>query len=256
MIVRLTGGLGNTLYQYAFGKGMEAYYNEPVKFDWRRSTWDYALDEFNVDVKLRTPIGNEQVYDEGCFNFDPQVYLQSKDTYFRGYWQTERYFVNHEKLRQDFTFKNPFRHDVEETARMLRDVNSVSLHIRRADYLSPGTEAYHGNLGHAFMAKGYYTNAIEYIKSKTSNPKFFVFSDDPEWCRQQFPFEVISGLTNKFEDLYLMSQCHHSIIANSTFSWFGAWLREYPGKIVTAPKKWFNNDLDTTDIIPTRWTRL
>jgi hypothetical protein len=253
VIVRLTGGLANQLFMYAFGRSLSEKRHEPVKFFWARSTWDYALDKFNCQVDLvNAPLYNP-IYDEKTFGFDKDVYATPPDTYFRGYWQTEKYFVNPQRLREEITLRL-IRPEVAYVADLLRNQNSVFVHVRRGDYLNPGTAAYHGNLGHASLQEGYYKDAVNYILEKVNDPKFVVFSDDPEWCRQNLPYPVINF--EHHEDLYLMSQCKHGIGANSTFSWWANWLGEYPGRVCIAPNKWFNAEADTRDIIPERWVKI
>lgn len=254
MIVRLTGGLANQLFMYAFGRSLSEQRHEPVKFFWARSTWDYALNKFNVWVDLVNAPLHNPIYDEKTFGFDQGVYATPPDTYFRGYWQTEKYFVNTKRLREEMTLRF-IRLEVEELAKRLRGENFTFIHVRRGDYLNPGTAAYHGNLGHASLTEGYYKTAIEYMDEKVNYFNPVVFSDDPAWCKQNLPFPVITGFSHD-EDLYLMSQCRHGIGANSTFSWWGAWLGDYPGRVSVFPQKWFNADADTRDIIPDRWVRL
>jgi hypothetical protein len=257
MIVWLSGGLANQLFMYAFGKSMSAHCQEPVQFYWQRSVWNYELDKYAITIPLvNQPIYN-MVYNEATFAFDKGAYAAPPNTYFKGYWQTEKYFKDPVLLREEIKLRNPLRPEVIQVAEQLRRENSVFIHVRRGDYLKPGTAEFHGNLGHANTADSYYRQAINYVTEKVNTPKFVVFSDDPAWCEQNFPYPVISSQGfDKHEDLYLMSQCKHGIGANSTFSWWGNWLGDYPGRVCVAPKKWFNADLDTKDIIPDRWVRL
>jgi hypothetical protein len=259
MIVWLSGGLANQLFMYAFGISMSHHYGESVQFYWQRTTWDYALNEFVMRVNLvNQPVYNPR-YTEATFAFDKGVYSNPPNTYFKGYWQTEKYFFNPDQLRKEIRFRDQPSGPVAQVADWLRNENSVFIHIRRGDYLNPGTAAYHGNLGHANVNDNdnYYKRAIDYVTERVDSPKFVVFSDDPAWCQQNFPYPVISshGFT-RHEDLYLMSQCKHGIGANSSFSWWGNWMGDYPGRICVAPKKWFNADLDTKDVVPDRWIRL
>lgn len=260
MIVRLTGGLCNQIFMYAFGRSMSLRRNEPVQFDWRPSPGRdyYALDAYNVKVDLvKKPMQAPFVYIEPGFAFDAKALEQPTGTAFIGYWQSEKYFFKSEIWREELTLQRPMRYAAIRVAEQLRRENSVFIHVRRGDYLNPGTAAYHGNLGHANLQEGYYKDAIAYITEKVNNPKFVIFSDDPTWCQQNMPYPVISAQGfNRCEDLYLMSQCRHAILANSSFSWWGAWLGDYSGRICIAPKKWFNADVDTSTLIPDRWVRL
>ena len=254
MIARLTGGMANQLFMWAFGRSLSLRKNEPVQYHWCRSTWNYALDKFNIKVDLIKPSTASYVYTEPCFNFDPKALEQSSGTYYVGYWQTEKYFYKPDELRKEITLRE-IKPTVQELARRLREESFTFIHVRRGDYLNPGTAAYHGNLGHASLLEGYYKTAIEYMNEKVRYFNPVIFSDDPEWCKQNLPFPVIAGF-EPWEDLYLMSQCRHGIGANSTFSWWGAWLGDYSGRVNIFPKKWFNADVDTRDIIPKRWVRL
>jgi len=251
------GGLGNQFWQYAFGRSMSLRRNEPVQFD-LCLTRPYALDVYNTKVELiKKPLQVPIVYTEPSFAFDSEVLEKPIGTAFIGYWQSPKYFFKPEVWRQELTFKEPRSPKAQLTADFLQADNTVFIHIRRGDYLNPGTAAYHGNLGHANLQKGYYKDAIDYMTEKISNPKFVIFTDDPAWCSQNLPYPVISGNDfNQHDDLYLMSQCKHGIGANSSFSWWGAWLGEHKGGIYIFPKKWFNADIDTSDLVPSRWTRL
>lgn len=134
---------------------------------------------------------------------------------------------------------------------------SVCIHIRRGDYV----ENPHTNQVHGILPVEYYAKAIQMIRDSLNSPSFFIFSDDPKWLREQAIFKgmnIISNTKNKdWEEMYLMSQCSHHIIANSSFSWWGAWLAENPDQIVIAPKKWFNDEsFERTDKIPDDWIRI
>lgn len=256
MIFRLTGGLANQAFIYASARGITMERHLPLQFFWARSTWDYALGAYNVRVELVNQPKHLPIYDEPEFSFDQGLYTTPREVYVRGYLQSERYFEKYKDvIRRELTLKEPVRQEVELLADMLRNQNSVFLHVRRADYLSPGTADFHGNLGHANLQEGYYKDATNYILEKVNDPKIIVFSDDPTWCKQNLPYPVIAGF-NQHEDLYLMQNCKHGIGANSTFSWFANWLGERPDRICIAPKQWFNNNIDTSDVIPERWTRL
>jgi hypothetical protein len=252
--VRITGGLGNQLFCWAFGRSLAEIRNEEVEFHWAPSSWPYALDKFNIHVPLTTPAPNMPRYDEKTFAFDKDVYSAPGDSYFRGYWQTEKYFVP-EILRREITFKD-IRPEVQELGKRLSGESATFIHIRRGDYLNPGTAAFHGNLEQAGLGDGYYKAAVEYANEKITYFNPVIFSDDPLWCAQNFPFPVINGFA-PHEDLYLMSQCRHGIGANSSFSWWGAWLGDHPERVNIFPQKWFTNpEIDTSDLIPNRWVRI
>jgi hypothetical protein len=148
---------------------------------------------------------------------------------------------------------------VKSFADAIRNSKTVSIHIRRSDYLKDK----HTLEWHGVMGKEYYQNAFEHLTRKTSINKVYYFTDDVEWVETELlpiiPGELVSGVitNNHFEDLYLMSQCRHNIVANSSFSWWGAWLNDNPDKIVIAPAKWYNKGPnDELDIIPEEWHKI
>ena len=161
-------------------------------------------------------------------------------------------------IQKEFTFKDEFIQRVKDFSNQLRSANSVSVHIRRGDMKNDPVMAER----HGVMPLSYYQKGIEIIRSKVSNPHFYFFSDDISWANENFndiDSTFVSGDISKthFEDLYLMSQCGYNIIANSSFSWWGAWLNNNSGKIVIAPNKWFNSGpQDTEDLIPSNWIRI
>ena len=195
-----------------------------------------------------------------------------------GYWQTEKY---HEPVRQSlldiFTPKRPLGSQSKRLAEEILALGhkSVSIHVRRSDYLRPPHCGYHNILD----MEHYYLPAIQKVLEKVEDAWFFVFSDDPEWCRANFA--PVASVHQKFwivdhnrpggplfgsskpgmehEDLWLMALCHNSIIANSSFSWWGTWLRNiHTDGTVIAPQHWFGPvaKLDESDIVPDRWTRI
>jgi hypothetical protein len=256
MIVRLTGGLGNTFFQYAFGRSMQLRGTEDLKFFWARSTWDYALEPYNVRVQLVNRPVHNSIYEEKTFAFDQGVYAAPPNSYFLGYWQTEKYFENiKDRIREELTLKKPISKDVQEMVEILRSAEGVTfIHVRRGDYLQSGTREFHGNL-----PVRYYDDAVKEISNRVKDPKFFVFSDDSVWCRAAFPYPVISGMGfDQHEELYLMSQCRHAISANSSYSWWASWLGDtQPNRVVVGPKDWFGNaSLDSSDIMPERWIKV
>lgn len=267
MIVRLNGGLGNQLFQYAFGVSVAQRRNEQVFFEKHQLDGGahraYSLDAFCVNVRFLNGAYLGPKYEERIFNFDPGVYNAARNAHFVGNWQTEKYF-NEPAVREDFRYKRPMSQQTNLMASVIQTRASASIHVRRSDYLIPSTAAYHGNMG-----LEYYGSAIAYIKARVPGVHFFIFSDDPQWCKQAFPtadFTIVdhngwgNGLTGpaqEHEDLYLMSLCNHAIIPNSSFGWWGAWLNPDKQRIVIAPKRWFIvQHLCTDDIIPDRWVKI
>jgi len=258
MIVRLSGGLCNQMFMYSFGRALSMERHDPVKFVWARSTWDYGLGDFNTLIELTNPPIHAPIYEEPGFAFDQGVYTSLKGSYFKGYWQSEKYFEKYSsEIRQELTLKCVLP-ETEKQAEKLRNQNSVAVHIRRGDYINSGTKEFHG-----ILPWEYYRDAKNYLREKINNPKFFFFSDESEdWVKDNFYIDFSSGeeetvhTGNASQDLYLMSQCRHGIMANSTFGWWSNWLGDYSERIVVAPQKWFQADMDTKDLIPDRWIRL
>ena len=196
------------------------------------------------------------------FRFDPEVLRRrfSGSVSVRGFWQSEKYFKDvAETIRRDFTIKIPQAGRNKELAALIKSCESVSLHIRRGDYISnPHTKQYHG-----ICDLSYYYLCIEQVGKKVERPHFILFSDDPEWVREnlkvQYPMVLVDHNTTEYayEDLRLISQCKHHIIANSTFSWWGAWLNSDTDKMVFAPRRWFGTkEQNDADLIPENWMRI
>lgn len=181
------------------------------------------------------------------------------ESYLVGYWQSEKYFSDvATQIRRDFTFRLPMNAPNTEVAAQISSVNAVSLHVRRGDYANnPNTTATHG-----LCSLDYYRNAVRRISEQVSQPHFFVFSDDIDWVKDNlnvdFPCQYVShnqGIES-YNDMRLMSMCQHHIIANSSFSWWGAWLNPQANKIVVAPQRWFANQNDVRDLLPQNWVRM
>lgn len=252
--IRLMGGLGNQMFQYSFGKAMEARGAE-VYFD--RSHVDgnnrpYALHHFRTQVPFAGTIPHPMVF-EPTQRYSPHM-LDFRQGTLIGYWQCEKYFSEIEqKLRDHFMPRNFGSLTSQKVAHEIigSKERNAFIHVRRGDYV--GLTHFHGMPG-----MDYYNEAISRLNSQTPNLKFFVFSDDPAWCRVHFPDFRLVDDTSPCEDLALMAGCRHAIIANSSFSWWGAWLggnRE--DRVVIAPKRWFTTDqADGTDIPCEWWLRI
>ena len=181
-------------------------------------------------------------------------------------------------MLSEFSIKYPPSFQNRELSRKIESHESISLHIRRGDFVQDSkTHQFHGA-----CSLDYYNRCIEYVSEKTNNPHFFVFSDDPHWAKENLRQDISTTIVENnsgfkaYEDLQLMSQCKHNIIANSSFSWWGAWLNANPDKIVCAPKQWFRNKLmdtkyfipegfipwykdtfvDTKDLVPEDWMKI
>jgi hypothetical protein len=190
--------------------------------------------------------------------FDPNILKITDNAYLDGYWASYKYFADIEDLLQnDFTVKDDMDRMNADIAHAISETESVSIHFRRGDYVTnPHTNAYHGT-----CSLDYYQKAVKDICKQVPDPRFFVFSDDPEWVQQNFSipypikFVTINGPDEPYKDLQLMSLCKHHITANSSFSWWGAYLCTNKDKRVYSPNKWFNVDYNLRDVIPESWKR-
>jgi hypothetical protein len=288
-IVNIQGGLGNQLFQYAFAKSLETKRNAVVLLDPapltsraanlqpRRS---YALDLFNARIRLLTTADKEQLLasapvtcrvTERFTGFRPEILQQAEFpvTILDGYWQCERYFADVAgMLRDDFTLKRESACDAELRS-AARQPGSVCVHVRRQDYVRPEG----GHLG--FVGADYFRRAARELAYRVQRAHFLVFSDEPEWCRQnldlQHPHHFVEyrpGVSEAANMLVTMSHCRHFIISNSTFSWWAAWLGAAPDRIVIAPAGWFPHERSAAhqaehprghsskDLVPNGWIRL
>ncbi len=196
---------------------------------------------------------------EPHFHYWPGICNVPLPNYLMGYWQSERYFADvAQTIRTDFTFRQPMIGRNHELVEEIGAVNAVSLHVRRGDYANNlRTKATHG-----VCPLDYYEAAIRYIAERVEAPHYFVFSDDMEWVRANLRIQLPCSYVDhnqgaeSYNDMRLMSLCKHHIIANSSFSWWGAWLNPCDDKVVVAPKNWFANSNDTKDLLPFGWATL
>ena len=289
VIVRLMGGLGNQMFQYAAGRAVAHRNQTLLKLDVsaleRDTLRSYRLHHFNIVASIATPDElarftkrdlwsrisrrveryllppyRRSVFAQRFDHFAPDILRLRGSVYLVGYWQSEKYFRDIEQIiRQDFTVRHTADLESQKVARIIANINSVSLHIRRGDYVSnPRFFRVHG-----VCSLEYYQSAVAKVAEKVQEPHFFIFSDDVDWARDnlrlQYPLTFVAhnDADKDYEDLRLMSLCRHHIMANSSFSWWGAWLCTYPGKIVMAPERWFKEpDRDTRDLIPDSWHRI
>lgn len=285
IIVKLVGGLGNQLFQYAFGRALAEKFQTELKLDTTDLQYsknrDYALSPFRIKesfasleeikamgfrrrslisklmIKLRqrVKIGKSGYYKEKRYEFDPEDLDLSDHCYVDGFWQSEKYFIDIEDtIRKEYRFKSlPDR----ENQKLLDDIqanDSVSLHIRRGDYIT------HQDVNRVFgvCTDSYYQSAISEMNRRLKSPHYYVFSDDIPWVQKAFKIEsdhtiVTINNSNAHEDLRLMIHCKHNIVANSSFSWWGGWLNPNPDKTVIAPSPWFQTKRNESDLIPDGW---
>ena len=289
--VRLMGGLGNQLFQYATGRALAARCRSRLWLDasFLAASGDHTrrrfeLPVFRIEARIapaalgswtrRWGRGNRRqrvlrwlpflsplrYLPETPLQFTPSVLEARGNVYLDGFWQSERYFGS---IRPLLLKELDFAHAPDDdTARLVAEVRScasVAVHVRRGDYVtSPAANEIHGVLGIE-----YYRAAVEVVRQRVPDPVVFVFSDDPEWAAAHLTFEVPTvyvshnqGARNH-EDLRIMRTCRHQIIANSSFSWWGAWLNQNPAKVVVAPRRWYRAEHpDVSYMIPDGWIRL
>lgn len=297
IIVKIVGGLGNQMFQYAFAYAIAKKFDakilldlswfEEVKNDENTTTRVFELDAFNIDYRVATkedlshvtyqkhqnkierflwnvlkikkyePTANS-VVETSAYNFNKKLVESPDYIYYSGFFQNEKYFKN---VRRDLLKSFSSNIELDEKNQFILDeilkTNSVSIHIRRGDYVSlESAKNFHGT-----CSLEYYKKAIEYIAKKVRNPQFFLFSDDICWAMANldidYPLTIVDFNINKgWLDLNLMKNCRHNIVANSSFSWWGAWLNENPEKIIITPKRWIAKKFKKCDIIPKDWTKL
>jgi hypothetical protein len=283
IVSRLTGGLGNQMFCYAFGKALSVrnnikkFYIDVSNDGGKSQSRPFLLDKFKLI--LNTDYFNNKskpkLIKEKSFDFDSNM-LRLKEGYFKGYWQSYKYFEDiRNTLLDDFTLLDRSERltDLHKTLLdpyNMGDSKSVSVSIRRGDYLSKAHSI------HGVLDLSYYYNALSVLENLIGdNITLFVFSDDIKWAIDNFKvdrFDVNyisreyrfdtdgnSISDDCYDDLSIIKECDHNIIANSTFSWWGAWLNTNPNKIVISPKQWFTdtsmNNM-TNNLIPKTWIRV
>ncbi len=276
IIARLHGGLGNQLFQYAAGRSLALRLGVPLGLDERRLeplglrsarghfAWQVAAPPFALPpdrgeslarYALWRAFGSRPILRrEHGLGFNSGFEHWGDDSYLHGYWQSERYFSDiTETLRQDLRIVTPASPRNAEMARRIAAADSVSLHVRRGDYLQIAA--------HNICTEDYFRRALNRIVDVSGiTPTVFVFSDDPAWAiaNLSLPYEKVvvdfNGREADYEDLRLMSLCRHNVIANSSFSWWGAWLNANPDKLVAGPTRWFaDHHRSNPDILPHDW---
>ncbi len=287
IIIRISGGLGNQMFQYALGRVLSLKNKTELKLDTHfydlktEKDRTFSLHNYNIKgsisleqdfKKINIPHSSQnsllskflrklsnKIILENNFIFNPKILEIKNNCYLSGVWQSEKYFKGFEEIiKKDFTLKNKPSLETENWLKKISEGNSVSIHIRRGDYINNQKT----NTLHGILNMDYYKKAIDFINSKTTSPVFFVFSDDIEWAKQNLKinhqtFFVSNANILDYEEIIIMSKCRHNIIANSTFSWWGAWLNENNAKIVITPKEWFKSKIiDTKDLIPENWLKI
>lgn len=270
VIVEVTGGLGNQMFQYALYRRLKQMGKDAALdlsfYKTKQSLRRFELDIFQVPyeiapkreiLKLRGNVSNacrvermitgriyrnKKIYTEDLDQGYQPVVFDLDPCYLSGYWQNEKYFRPiREELLREFQFPKCAESDNQDILENIRKSNAVSVHVRRGDYL----HAANSRLYEGICTKDYYRRAIAYMKDNLENPVFYFFTDDPEWTKRHLCQEgmiVVQHDIGKpdYYDMYLMSQCKAHILANSTFSWWGAWLDSNEDKVVMSPTRWLN----------------
>ncbi|MCR9139277.1 MAG: alpha-1,2-fucosyltransferase [Alphaproteobacteria bacterium] len=281
--VHIYGGLGNQMFQYACGRALALRHGAGFRIDSRDFSagpgQTFGLQHFNIvrdtGVDEKLPPSKRQrlrylmwrylkrspkfIRESGTV-FDPDILDLKSSCVLHGYWQSERYFEDFaDQIRNELSIATPASETNRQMLAEIAGLPAVSLHLRRGDYVSnPKALKYHGT-----CSQDYYRSAARHVAEiMPLEPIFFVFSDEPEWAKDHLdlPFETRivdhNDSFNNYEDMRLMASCNHNIIANSSFSWWGAWLNPSPEKIVVAPANWVSDPAhENPHITPKSWLR-
>jgi hypothetical protein len=289
IIVSLSGGLGNQMFQYAAGKALATRLGATLKIDTSfyqiyNTNRVYELDSAfsgSFDIASQSDLRNvlgwlffvykhpylrklakrlvlsrTWVVEKG-FAYNPTFWNSPRCCVLEGNWQSEKYFADYQmEIRSNFSFDSTGYSNQDLLAK-ISETNSIGIHIRRGDYVTNKKAfAFHG-----VCVAEYYSAAIKLIQQRVGEGKYFVFSDDITSAKSIMDrcddvTYVDNHLLGDHFDMMLMSKCKHNIIANSSFSWWGAWLNTNPDKIVIAPKKWFANGMAVNDLLPDIWLKI
>jgi len=291
IIIKLQGGLGNQLFQWAFGLSRQLKTNCNLKFDANSFATDklrnleitQLITDFEVatqkEIKetrfengllnllirkvttLINPYYKRKVICEQTYLFDESLdNYKHCSNYFEGYWQNEKYFIGYrQQILKSLNFEINTSKNYQSYKSQIIDntKNSVAIHVRRGDYINDERIL----KIHGVCSIDYYQNAIQLMEDRYDNIQFYIFSNDIEWCEKFFDAINNKTFVNKtktvFEDLELMSLCKGQIIANSSLSWWSAWLNTNENKSIIAPKKWFNKtSINYSQIVPENWIKL
>ena len=277
--IKLTGGLGNQMFQFAAGYSIARKNNVELSLDLRRYNRRIDHNGFELqnvfDIYSKVNILNNPAnfsftnikeflnkidityskFKEQHFHYTNEILNIPKHSLLNGYWQSELYFKSYaQEIREIFSFFNKLDKKNLLIANDIKKNDSISIHIRRGDYLLKQNNIFNQDLSE------YYIKAIQETSKCFSNPKYFIFTDDPLWVTENLIIDCshivvdVNHGVKSFFDMYLMSLCKANIIANSSFSWWGAWLNNKKDKIVYAPNNWFKDKLICTDdLFPNSW---
>lgn len=291
--MQLKGGIGNQLFQYSLGRQLSiknqtelkldiSFYDDETLEDFLLPHSKFLIKDFDTRytlcsesekaklvnksrlflsrVKRKINPYNTNLFIEKSLKFDPAVLSLPKDVFLTGWFQSEKYFFQiKELLKKELLFKKLQGNAHKQMAQKITSLNSVSIHVRRGDYFKNAEHTkYFGILN-----LNYYKKCVEYINNRVSNPHYFIFSDDVSWVVENFKIagnKTIVDLKNESSavgDMHLMSLCKHNVIANSSYSWWAAWLNNNVNKIVMAPSPWFGTDTErVNDMVPNDWIKM
>lgn len=292
ILIKLQGGLGNQMFQYAFGSVIakqnktkliiedsiynivekkEGYtprnfelsiFNNEYVFAKKKDVSLFASLSFIHKIKRKLKLNYPKKFNEEEFEYSEKANSLQKPVFAIGYFQSFKYFKGFEDyIKSLFVFsEDKLSKENIDLIASFKKKNTIAVHIRRGDYISDIV----ANQFHGSCSFEYYMQAISVLSVKVLSPTFVFFSDDSEWVKENFetlPFDKIfidhNTDSDSWVDMYLMSICSHNIIANSSFSWWGAWLNANSEKIVIAPKKWFQGrEININSIIPEEWIKI
>ncbi|MCH3958438.1 MAG: alpha-1,2-fucosyltransferase [Selenomonas sp.] len=291
-VVKMKGGLGNQLFQYAFGLNLQNEYNDQVKYDFSAYKWrmddlirqprilnfDCSIDtatetelsdiciikhrgdilskSYKFGILIECLLNKRYLFSRSC-EYIPLDKIK-KYNFFDGYWQSWRYAYAVESILRKNLENKKISISTKKIAKQMNKEESVFIGIRRGDYINDSKN----RKKYGLMENEYYLNAMKYISDRIDNPVFYIFSNDICWVKKNVNFRKYNIKyrekelqINDFEEFILMSNCRHAIIANSTYYWWGAWMIENKGKIIIAPKHWFA-DGTSDDLVPPEWIKL
>lgn len=288
VVVQITAGLGNQLFQYAAARSISLRTKQPLYLDLayysRKPNRAYRLAAYQLPANVATeielenfftvfhklpcikglifrfnkllPFSWKRIVQEGSPHFDARLSKIKRSTYLSGFWQCDRYFAEHAQvIRRELILPTSIPQCYLPLLAQIMSSNSVGLVVRRGDYLGiPNTQG--------ICTLGYYRRALAAIAETVPDYRVFVFSDDIPWCRENFRWiKNVDYISNETPDrpeehLRILSKCNHFILANSSYAWWGAWLGEHPKKLVVGPEKWMQKSTGLGEILPNDWRKI